>query len=132
MMMMSFLQMSHAVGIKWHKLAVPTQQLTPIFNNSRGAFAAKFWAGVAGESGPVTWHDVTLESAPQNPELVGAHTPFVLPAAGDGRMPPMTFAGTGSADPHRFLRVAWREQIFYLNVLPDPTRSEGICTSVQT
>lgn len=105
-------QMCHAVGIKWHKLAVPTRQLTPIFNNSRGAFAEKFWAGVAGESGPVTWHDVTLESAPQNPELAGAHTPLVLPAAGDGRMPTMTFAGPDLQTLDVGLRLAWREQIF--------------------
>lgn len=48
------------VGVRWHKLEVPTKQLTPIFNNSRGAFTEKFWAEVAEESGPITWHDVTL------------------------------------------------------------------------
>lgn len=65
----------YAVGIKWHKLEVATRQFTPVFNESRGAFTEKFWASVTAESGPVTWHDVTLESAPQNPDFASAPPP---------------------------------------------------------
>lgn len=59
------------VGVRWHKLEVPTKQLTPVFNDSRGAFAERFWAEVAAESGPITWHDTTLEQ-PQDPQQTGA------------------------------------------------------------